>query len=157
MQTIIKIPLKDLTLLEKNPRKINAEQMAKLEKSLTDDPDFLLKRPILVNLKDGQRIVYAGNQRVRAAKKLKWKEIPCIVDENLSDEIMKDRVIKDNRTYGEFDYEMLANEYDIEKLLDAGFTPEELHIDIEDLGSTDVEEGEEEKCNACGHKLKKKT
>lgn len=142
MQTIIKISIKDLTILEKNPRKINAEQMQKLEKSLTDDPDFLFKRPVLVNFKDDKHIVYAGNQRVRAAKKLKWKDIPCIVDENLSDEIMKDRIIKDNKTFGEFDFEMLANEFDIEKLLDAGFTPEELHIDIEDLGSTEENDSE---------------
>jgi DNA modification methylase len=142
MNQIISIPLKNLTLLEKNPRKINAEQMAKLEKSLTDDPSFLERRPVLVNKVNDVHIVYAGNQRVRAAKKLKWKDIPCIVDENLSDDVMKDRVIKDNKTFGEFDFEMLANEFDIEKLLDAGFTPEELHIDIQDLGSTDEEEGE---------------
>lgn len=142
MQEITNIPIKDLTLLKQNPRTITAEQMEKLQKSLTNDPDFLWKRPILVNHTEDKHIVYAGNQRVRAAKKLKWKEIPCIVDVNLSNEVMQDRVIKDNKTFGTFDYEMLANEFDIEKLLDAGFTPEELHIDIEDLGSTDEEENE---------------
>lgn len=142
MQEIIKLQIKQLTLLENNPRKITGEQMQKLEKSLEDDPEFIWKRPVLVNHIDGKYIVYAGNQRVRAAKKLKWKEIPCIVDVNLSNEIIQDRVVKDNKTYGTFDFEMLANEFDIEKLLDAGFTPEELHIDIQDLGSTDEEEGQ---------------
>lgn len=140
MQTIVKIPIKNLTLLEKNPRTITSEQMSKLEKSLTDDPTFIERRPILVNFKDDKHIVYAGNQRVRAAKKLKWKEIACIVDENLDDEVMKDRVIKDNRTYGSFDFEMLANEFDIEKLLDAGFTPEELHLDLDKFSSNHDDE-----------------
>lgn len=152
---IIELKINQLSLLENNPRRISKEQMVKLEKSIADDPDFLWKRPILINKVNDKYIVYAGNQRVRAAKKLKWKEIPCIIDENLSEEIMKDRIIKDNRTYGEFDFEILANEYDIEKLLNAGFTPEELHIDIEDLGSTEEDKKEELKCELCGHKIKK--
>lgn len=139
---MIRIKISDLTLLEKNPRKITAESMEKLVKSLKDDPEFFDRRPCLVNDVNGILTVYAGNQRIRAAKKLKWKDVPCIVDKDLPEEMMKDRIVKDNKTYGEFDFEMLANEFDIEKLLDAGFTPEELHIDIEDLGCTDEEEGE---------------
>ena len=142
MSVLIRIKISDLTLLEKNPRKITAEAMEKLVKSLQDDPGFFDRRPCLVNDTKGVLTVYAGNQRIRAAKKLKWKDVPCIVDKDLDEEIMKDRIVKDNKTYGEFDFDMLANEFDIEKLLDAGFTPEELHIDIEDLGCTDEEEGE---------------
>ncbi len=77
-------PIKHLTLLEGNPRKITSEQMKKLCKSIEQDPQFLWNRPVLVNktciwpaLIPGsnevlKRIdtytVYAGNQRVRAAK-----------------------------------------------------------------------------------------
>lgn len=137
-----RIKISNLTLLEKNPRTITKEAMDKLVKSLKDDPEFFDKRPCLVNQTKDSMIVYAGNQRIRAAKKLKWDSVPCIIDKDLDEEIMKDRIIKDNKTYGEFDFEMLANEFDIEKLLDAGFSPEELHIDIEDLGSTEEEENE---------------
>ncbi len=137
-----RIKISDLTLLEKNPRKITSGAMEKLVKSLKADPEFFDRRPCLVNDTKGILTVYAGNQRIRAAKKLKWKDVPCIVDKDLPEDVMKDRIVKDNKTYGEFDFEMLANEFDIEKLLDAGFTPEELHIDIEDLGCTDEEEGE---------------
>jgi DNA modification methylase len=140
--TIQRIKISDLTLLEKNPRTITKDAMDKLVKSLKDDPGFFDRRPCLVNETKDSLIVYAGNQRVRAAKKLKWDSVPCIIDKDLPDEIMKDRIIKDNKTYGEFDFEMLANEFDIEKLLDAGFSPEELHIDIQDLGSTEEEESE---------------
>lgn len=127
------IKISKLTLLEKNPRRISKEQMQKLEKSLIEDPDFLKCRPILVNDSDGQLQVYAGNQRVRAAKKLKWKEVPCIVKKDLDPKVMKARTIKDNKTYGEFDFDMLANEWDIDILKDAGFCDYELPgLDLEE-------------------------
>lgn len=136
-------PIKNLTLLERNPRKITKDQMDKLCKSITDDPAFLQNRPVLVNHTDGKHIVYAGNQRVRAAKILKMKDIPCIVENDLDPELVRQRVIKDNKTYGEFDFDILANEWDMDLLLDAGFGTEELlGASIEDLGST--EEGENE-------------
>src|SRR5436190_19736655 len=100
-------PIKSLKLLERNPRKITKNAMDKLCKSLSDDPSFFTNRPCLVHEKDGVLEVYAGNQRVRAATKLKWKEVPCIVESGLSDEVIKSRVIKDNKTYGEFDYDIL--------------------------------------------------
>ena len=150
------IPLKSLTLLENNPRKITKDQMTKLCSSIQEDPDFLFKRPVLVNLVDGKHIVYAGNQRVRAAKQLKMKTIPCIIDKDVSEELMKMRVIKDNKTYGEFDFDVLANEWDISTLLDCGFEPKDLigpDSDIEDLGSQDEtkkKKGKKIICPNCG-------
>lgn len=154
MQEIINIPLKNLTLLEKNPRKISKDQMSKLENSLVQDSSFLWRRPVLVNQVDDKLIVYAGNQRVRAAKKLKWKQIPCIIDKDLSEDVINRRVLQDNKTFGSFDYDMLANEYEIDMLLDVGFTLEELQIDLEDapLVGQDLEK---KTCELCGHKLKK--
>jgi len=138
---IQEIPLKKLTLLEKNPRKITKEQLEKLCKSLKDDPEFLKKRPILVNLVNDVYHVYAGNQRVQAAKKIGWKTIPCDVDENLDESLIKSRVIKDNRTYGEFDFDILANEYDFDDLIEYGFSPEELlGKEIEEILNEDEDE-----------------
>lgn len=130
--TIQEISITKLHLLEKNPRRISKEQMDKLVESLENDPDFLLKRPVLVNLKDGKHQVYAGNQRVMAAKKLKWKTIPCIIDVDLDDSLMKSRIIKDNKTFGEFDFDILANEWDLENLTKWGFTENELGFDIKE-------------------------
>src|SRR6185312_6189048 len=90
-------------------------------------------RPCLVSKRDGILTVYAGNQRVRAAKKLKLKEIPCIVEEFLTDEMIKERTIKDNKTYGEFDFDILANNYDIEMLVGCGFAAEELLGDLSNI------------------------
>ena len=139
--TIQEVAISSLSLLEKNPRKITKEQMDKLCKSITNDPDFLFNRPVLVHDDGTKLIVYAGNQRVRAAKKLKWKKIPCIIEKGLSEDIINQRIIKDNKTFGEFDFDILANEWDTELLLEAGFNIDELiGKEIEDLGSTEEDD-----------------
>jgi len=147
-------PIKHLTLLERNPRKISKEQMNKLCKSIEQDLAFLWNRPILVNLVDGKHVVYAGNQRVRAAKMLKMKEIPCIIEE-LQDAVVKQRILKDNKTYGKFDWDILANEYDIDVLLDCGFEADDLIGSVQDINVDDIEKGDEEEvkkpCKTCPH------
>lgn len=144
--TLIKNVLIDsLTLLDRNPRRITKEQMKKLCESLKSDPDFLNNRPVLVHEKDGDLIVYAGNQRVRAAKSLGWKQIPCIVEKGLSETIIQKRVISDNKTFGEFDYDLLAAEWDTDLLISEGFTPKELNYEPIAL---DKEE-KPKKCKTC--------
>jgi len=156
------IKISSLKLLENNPRTITKEQMQKLCKSIQDDPEFLKCRPVLVNKtcvwpelskhdEDGETLrridtltVYAGNQRVRAAKKLKMKEIPCIIEENLCDEIMKKRTILDNKTFGNFDFDILLNEFDTEMLLDCGFTMPELTGEDINISGEDLQDDEEE-------------
>ena len=134
------ISISSLTLLDKNPRKISRDQMEKLKESLKEDPEFLEDRPVLVNNIDGKHIVFAGNQRVRAAKALGWKEIPCKVRKNLSEKTMRSRTIKDNKSVGSWDYDILANEYEIDNLIDWGFTPEELSIDIDVIDGSEGED-----------------
>lgn len=138
------VPIKHLTLLERNPRKISKDQMAKLCKSIEEDPQFLHNRPVLVNLRDGKHIVYAGNQRVRAAKSLKMKEIPCIIEKDLPEELVQKRILKDNKTYGEFDWDILANEFEIDMLLDCGFEADDL-VGCGQENDVDAIEKEEEK------------
>jgi DNA modification methylase len=137
MTEILKLKISTIKLLEKNPRKIDKDKFQELCNSLEKDPGFLDNRPILIHKIGEDLNVYAGNQRIRAAKKLGWKEVPCIVEENLSDEIIKSRILKDNLHSGEWDYDILANEWPIETLLDAGFNAEDLLGEIEDLGSTE--------------------
>ena len=101
------IEISKLTLLENNPRRITKEQFDKLMKSLKEDPKFFELRPCLVNKTGETLTVYAGNQRLRAAMKLKWTQIPCIVEEDLSKARMDGRVLRDNLHYGEFDHDIL--------------------------------------------------
>jgi ParB-like chromosome segregation protein Spo0J len=151
------IEIKKLKLCQKNPRKITKDDLDKLCDSLINDPGFLKNRPILVNQVDGVLNVYAGNQRVQAAKKLKWKEVPCIIEENLSEELIKQRILKDNRHSGIWDYDILAGDYDLEMLVECGFTPEELHLNLtpQEIESEDKEEKEKKKkeCPNCGHEF----
>jgi hypothetical protein len=171
--TIELLPLSKLKLSPENPRSITREQMDKLCKSMQDDPEFLNCRPVLVNktccyppldLPSGidancvKRVdtytVYAGNMRVRAAKKLKLKTIPCIVSNNLSDEHMRRRMILDNKQCGEWDFDALANTWNIEMLIDCGFKPEEILGDLSNISDddrvTDKEQGSKDVCPTCG-------
>lgn len=152
--TIQNISIKSLVLLENNPRTISKDQFGKLCKSIEDDPDFLLKRPVLVNCVDGINHVYAGNQRVRAAKKLKMKDIPCIIDNNLDENLLQKRIIQDNRHFGQFDFDLLANNFDLNLLLDCGFSLDELQIgaddEIESDGQAEDKKKKEDICPHCG-------
>lgn len=159
MTDIILIPIKDLKLLENNPRTIDKIQFEKLCKSLSEDKDFFDRRPCLVNLEpDGTKRVYAGNQRVQAAKKLGWKKVPCIVDANLDQKILQERIIKDNVHYGEFDLDLTFSLYDVDTLLNAGFTPEQLTGDFGNIEDTEPTEEKEKikklkMCPQCGHEF----
>ncbi len=154
------VKISNLTLLEKNPRRISKEQFKKLCDSLEKDPEFLKARPILVNRIEGKHIVYAGNQRVQAAKKLKWKEVPCIIDNDLDKNLMKSRIVTDNKSFGEFDYDLLYADYDIQMLEDCGFTQEELTGDFDDVTTLIDNEDKKEKksktkncCPSCGYEF----
>lgn len=150
------IKIKDLVLLEQNPRKITETQFKKLCKSLDEDPEFFDARPCLVNLDRGVMTVYAGNQRVRAAEKLGWESVPCIIHHDLTEEQMKSRVIKDNKSFGEWDFDILAGSYEIELLLESGFTQFELGLDSISPGDDELPEKKEKKkkqCPECGHEF----
>lgn len=143
MPDIVQVDIKKLKLLEKNPRKISSDQMQKLCQSLESDPDFFLNRPCLVNQKDDELHVYAGNQRISAAKKLKWKQVPCIIDKDLAPELIRERIIRDNVHHGEFDWDILKVEYDPLELIDMGFTEEMMQIEnIETIEPTEEDESQ---------------
>ena len=104
-----------------NPRVLRDEKFAKLKQSLTDFPDMLNKRPIVaVTDTDGKFMVLGGNMRLRACIDLKMKEVPVIIADEWTEEQRREFIAKDNVSAGEWDYEMLANEWDADKLGDWG-------------------------------------
>jgi len=118
-----------------NPRLIKDDKFYKLVKSLEEDPDFCNVRPVVVN-KD--MIVLGGNMRLKAAKELGWKEIPCeIVD--WSEEKQRAFTIKDNVGYGEWDWDMLANEWDAEKLNEWGLDVPDFKAEVLEAEEDDYE------------------
>ena len=104
-----------------NPRVLRDEKFNKLKQSLTDFPDMLNKRPIVaVTDTDGKFMVLGGNMRLRACIDLKMKEVPVIIADEWTEEQRREFIAKDNVSAGEWDYEMLANEWDADKLGDWG-------------------------------------
>lgn len=133
---IQEIEIEKLTLLEDNPRQVRTGAIERLAKSLNSPRGIELfkKRPVLANDRDGKLIVYAGNQRLRAAKALGWDKVPCIVDKiSLKEE--REETIKDNLVIGEWDDDLLANNYEIEDLESWG-------MDLKDLGIEPLGEDE---------------
>lgn len=119
MAEIVYRELKEITLLEDNPRKISEEQMEKLKTSIESNKDYFECRPVILSDRTGELVVIAGNQRVKAATSLGWKEVPTILLSGLSEEREKEIIIRDNVNNGEWDEELLA-EWDAALLDDWG-------------------------------------
>ena len=93
---------------------------------------MLSLRPIVVN---DDMIVLGGNMRLKACKEAGLKEVPVIKASDLNEEQQKAFIIKDNVGYGEWDWDMLANEWDAEELVEWGLDIPNFVID--DLGSAE--------------------
>jgi ParB-like chromosome segregation protein Spo0J len=100
-----------------NPRHIKDHKFTQLVKSIRHFPEMLQLRPIVV---DSDNIVLGGNMRLKACIEAGLKEVPIIVASELTDEQQKEFIIKDNVGFGEWDWEQLANEWEIEQLSDWG-------------------------------------
>jgi len=109
----IKVKISEVKANPNNPRIIKDDKFAKLVQSVKDFPEMLEIRPIVVN---ADMVVLGGNMRFKACKEAGLKEVPIIVAENLTDEQQKEFIIKDNVSGGEWDWDMLANEWDTDKL-----------------------------------------
>lgn len=161
----IKVKISDIKANPNNPRLIKDDKFAKLVKSVQEFPEMLEIRPIVVNT---DMVVLGGNMRLKACKEAKIKELTVIVADNLTEEQQREFLIKDNVSGGEWDFEMLANEWDIEKLEDWGldmpvvkdlneqdlfdieipfYTPSETQPEINELANLDKTKSLIEKIN----------
>ena len=100
-----------------NPRIIKDDKFKKLVKSIQEFPQMLELRPIVV---DGNMVVLGGNMRLKACIAAGLKEVPIIVADQLTDAQKGEFIIKDNVGFGEWDWDVLANEWDVETLEDWG-------------------------------------
>ena len=96
----------DLTQLSWNPRSITKKDFQILLDSIKTN-GFWPHRPLALEEQDGKLVVLCGNQRLRAAKKLKLTEVPTILYSELTDEERLDLVARDNVNNGEFKYDAL--------------------------------------------------
>jgi len=139
MQKVEYIEINKLTSHSNNPRVIKDEQFKKLCKSIQDNKDYFETRPILVNK---ELIIFAGNMRWRAAKEVGMTEVPVSIMD-ISENRQKELMIRDNRENGEWDFDLLANNFEIDDLLEWGFDEKDLKIDDIDFGNINGNENRE--------------
>lgn len=125
--------------LPTNPRQWTQTDIDKTRDSVLRDPDFLEDRPLLViPLEEKKWVVFAGNLRREGAKAGKIKEVPAVIyyPETEEDrETIKRRAILDNGSFGSWDYDTLANEWDDLPLTEWGVPAwKEEGINPEDYG-----------------------
>tara|TARA_Y100000033_G_scaffold44921_1_gene47824 strand:- start:37 stop:570 length:534 start_codon:yes stop_codon:yes gene_type:complete len=130
---IEKIKINKLQPASYNPRQISTKQYKDLKESIEK---FDLVDPIIIN-KD--MTVIGGHQRLKVCKDLKHTEIDCVVLD-LTKEEEKELNIRLNKSGGEFDLDILANEFEIEELKDWGFKEIELGLNIDKLEEPSLDE-----------------
>lgn len=132
---IIKKKIEEIKVNPNNPRLIKDDKFHKLVRSIKDFPQMLDIRPIVVN---DDMIILGGNMRYKACVEAKLKEIPVIIAKGLTEDQQKEFLIKDNISGGEWDWDILANEWDVELLEDWG-------LDVKISSIEDEEDYPEEK------------
>jgi DNA modification methylase len=136
---IVELSIKDLKAAEYNPRRLTKDQAARLEESLSG---FGVVEPAVINMSIGRECtIVGGHQRIRIAKRLGLKTFPCVLVD-LSLEKERELNVRLNKNTGEFDFDMLANHFNVEELLNWGFNQEELKIDVSPLGAGLIDEDE---------------
>ena len=137
---IVNIKIEELKFADYNPRQISEKQVEELKKSIEN---FGVVEPIVVNENpDRKNIIVGGHQRVRILQMLGHTEVPVFYV-NLDEIREKELNIRLNKNTGNWDWEKLGNVYDVDSLLEWGFTEGELglgdakdEVDTDNLGAS---------------------
>jgi DNA modification methylase len=119
---------------ENNPRIIKDYKFKQLVKSIKEFPEMLKLRPIVVN---SEMIVLGGNMRLKACKEAGLKEVWILKADELTEQQQREFIVKDNVGFGEWDWDVLANEWNNQQLEDWG-------LDLLPFEEEDVLEAEED-------------
>jgi DNA modification methylase len=111
------VPITQVVPNTSNPRIIKDDKFKKLVKSIQEFPQMLELRPIVV---DANMVVLGGNMRLKACKAAGLKEVPIVIADKLTEEQQAEFIIKDNVGFGEWDWDLLANEWDEQLLQEWG-------------------------------------
>lgn len=155
--TLKEVPVKNIKEYEKNPRRISKREMTLLEEGIKKFG--LIDKPIL----NSDLTLIGGHQRLKVLRRLKIKSVECwVCDEELSSKDFEQLCIQLNRATGDWDYDVLANEWEVSDLLDWGFKEEELFGSV-DKAAEEIEAKEEKEkkskvhmCPNCGHEFQSK-
>lgn len=121
------VNIKEVKNNSNNPRLIKDDKFKKLVQSIKDFPEMLNIRPIVVN---ENMVILGGNMRYKACLEAGLKEVPIIKVDGLTEEKQREFIIKDNVSGGEWDWDMLANEWESEQL-------EEWGLDVPKIGDNE--------------------
>ena len=148
----------DLTDYSKNPRSLTKQQFEQLKKSL--DKFGLIDKPI-INA-DEKHTVIGGHQRLRVLRAEGQKSVECwIPSRKLTDREVEELNIRLNKNTGDWDFDVLANEFELPDLVEWGFEPFELGINNEpapefkEYDESVADDVEFIECPNCGHKWPK--
>ena len=129
-----------------NPRFIKDYKFKKLVRSIKDFPEMLKLRPIVV---DSNMVVLGGNMRLKACKEAGLKEVYIIKADELTEQQKREFIIKDNVGFGEWDWDILSNEWNNQQLEDWGLEIIPFEDSIEDVIAQETHKEEKEKLNIC--------
>lgn len=143
------VPINKIKPNASNPRFIKTLKFKKLVKSIKELPSMLKLRPIVV---DENYIILGGNMRYKACIEAGLKEIPIIVADELTEDDKQAFVIKDNLSFGEWDYDILSNEWDSVELDDWGLDVWQNEDDINNAIETEEPKPNSDRvvCALCG-------
>ena len=133
-----KVKISEVKPNDSNPRIIKDDKFKKLVRSIKEFPQMLEIRPIVV---DENNIVLGGNMRLKACKEAGLKEVYIIKASELTEEQKQEFIIKDNVGFGEWDWDMIANEWDVEKVEDWGL---DLPVDLAVANELEADEDDYE-------------
>jgi hypothetical protein len=149
------LKIEEIKTNPKNPRRITADMVEKLKKSIEGFPKMMEIRPIII---DESGVILGGNMRYLALKRLGYKEIPDSWVKKASDLTSAEKrefIIKDNSNFGEWDFDILAEEWGDLPLDDWGLDMPELDLEIP-VGNKEIDEDEmketKNECPKCGFK-----
>lgn len=121
--------IKDIKPNPDNPRTIRDKNFEKLVNSIKEFPEMLELRPVVVNQ---DMVILGGNMRYEACKSAGFKEVPIIIADKLTEKKQREFIIKDNVSGGEWDWDLLANEWSTDELNDWG-------LDVPDWNANEPE------------------
>ena len=157
---IQKVKLSEIKRNPDNPRIIKDNKYKKLVRSIIEFPEMLEIRPIVVN---DDMVVLGGNMRLKACQEAKLREVPIIKASKLTAEQQREFIVKDNVGFGEWDWDMVANEWEVNELKEWGldvpvfdFNTNEKEYEIENnLWFLNIEFESEENAQEWYEKLKR--
>lgn len=103
---------------ENNPRKIKDKKFSELMQSIKEFPEMMSLRPIVV---DGKSKILGGEKRYLACVELKWPLVPVVIADTLNEKQKAEFIVKDNLSSGEFDMEILTENWGKKDLVHWGF------------------------------------